>query len=297
MSRRRFAAPAVALAAALALAGLAGAEPAAAPIAVQAVVEQPRAFGYVLGDVFTQRMLLQQEGRSLEPGPAPAAGRIDRWLERRPARIETDARGRRWLAIDYQLVNAPLAPTVITVAPLELATASGPRLALPAWPIGIGPLTPPGQGDLPPLQPDRPVEARETHAIERQLQLSVAALLGVAGAWLVWWLWRNARDARNRPFARAWRELRRIDDLASLDAWRVIHRGLNASAGCAVHAGNLPRLLAQAPYLRPLQVRLDDFYRESTQRFFAVDAAAAAPAAGYPLRSLCRALRDAERRT
>ncbi|MBT2322797.1 calcium incorporation protein MxaA [Variovorax paradoxus] len=280
-----------------ALAPARAADPAAAGSA--ATVEQPRSFGYVLGDLITQRVLLEQAGRPLQPGALPAATRVDLWLERRPSRIETDAEGRRWLAIEYQLINAPRALGVIALPALALATASGPTLALPAWPVSIGPLTPPdvfGQGDLQPLRPDRPVAALATGAIERQLRLSLGALLGVAAAWLAWWLWRNAREARRLPFAQAWRELRRLDDPEGAQAWRLLHRALNASAGRVVHGAGLSRLLDDAPYLRPLQPRLEDFYRESTRRFFAADAAMAPPDAAFALRPLCRALRDAEKR-
>jgi mxaA protein len=273
------------------------AAPAAAPIA--ATVEQPRSFGHVLGDVLTQRVLLEHAGRPLQPGALPAATRVDLWLERRPPRIETDAQGRRWLAIDYQLINAPRALSAIALPALSLATASGPTLALPAWPVSIAPLTPPevfGQGDLQPLRPDRPVATLPTDAIERQLRLSLAALVGVLLAWLAWWAWRNASEARRLPFAQAWRELKRIDDPASAQAWRVVHRALNASAGRVVHGASVPRLLVEAPYLRPLQARLEDFYRESTRRFFAADADPVAADPSYPLKPLCRALRDAEKR-
>lgn len=266
---------------------------------VAATVEQPRSFGHVLGDVLTQRVLLEHAGRPLQPGALPAAGRVDLWLERRPPRIETDAQGRRWLAVDYQLVNAPRALSAIALPAMKLATASGPTLALPAWPVSIAPLTPPdafGQGDLQALRPDRPVAALATNAIKRQLKLSLAALLAVLLAWIAWWAWRNALEARRLPFAQAWRELRRIDDPASAQAWRVVHRALNTSAGHVVHGASLPRLLAEAPHLRPLQARLEDFYRESTRRFFAGDAAAAQGNPAYPLRALCRALRDAEKR-
>lgn len=276
------------------------AEPAApAAAAVAATVQQPRSFGHVLGDVLTQRVLLEHAGRPLQPGALPAATRVDLWLERRPPRIETDAQGRRWLAIDYQLINAPRALSAITLPALSLATASGPTLALPAWPVSIAPLTPPevfGQGDLQPLRPDRPVAALPTDAIERQLRLSLAALLGVLLAWLAWWSWRNASEARRLPFAQAWRELKRIDDPASAQAWRIVHRALNASAGRVIHGAGVPHLLAEAPYLRPLQTRLEDFYRESTRRFFAADADRAAADPSYPLKPLCRALRDAEKR-
>jgi mxaA protein len=273
----------------------------AAGTASAATVEQPRAFGHVIGDVLTQRVLLEQAGRPQQPGTLPSTARIDLWLERRPSRIETDAEGRRWLAIDYQVVNAPRALTAVSLPALSIATSSGEPLALPAWPISIGPLTPlevSGQGNLQPLQPDRAVAPLPTYALGQQLKFSVLALLAVLVAWLGWWGWRNRREAQQLPFANAWRELKRIGDPASPEAWRVLHRALNRSAGRVVHHASLPQLMAEAPYLRPLLPRLEEFYRESTRRFFFAEsvAAAAQPEGAYPLRPLCRALRDAEKR-
>lgn len=207
----------------------ASAEPAApAAGAIAATIEQPRSFGHVLGDVLTQRVLLEHAGRPLQPGALPAATRVDLWLERRPPRIETDAQGRRWLAIDYQLINAPRALSAIALPALSLATASGPTLALPAWPVSIAPLTPPevfGQGDLQPLRPDRAVAALPTDAIERQLRLSLAALLGVLLAWLAWWAWRNASEARRLPS-------RRPGANSSASTTRRAHR---PGASCIAH--------------------------------------------------------------
>jgi mxaA protein len=300
MNRLRAAVFAMALA--MASAGVAlAADPAKTATATAATVEQPRSFGHVLGDVLTQRVLLEQAGQPLQPGALPNAARIDLWLERRPSRIETDVQGRRWLAIEYQLINAPRALTAISLPALTVATTSGAALALPAWPVSIGPLTPPevlGQGDLQPLRPDRPVAALPTYAVERHLKLSLFALLAVLLAWLAWWAWRNAREAQQLPFAHAWRELKRIDDPTSPEAWRVVHRALNASAGRVVHHASLPQLMAEAPYLRPLQARLEDFYRESTRRFFFSESVAVAARAegAYPLKPLCRALRNAEKR-
>ncbi|MDR1967955.1 MAG: calcium incorporation protein MxaA [Burkholderiaceae bacterium] len=281
---------------ALALCIATSAEPAAT---VAATVEQPRGFGYVLGDILTQRVLLEHEGHSLQPGALPAAGRVDLWLERGKAQIETDAQGRRWLAIGYQIINAPRELRAIALPALNIATTSGPVLALKPWPVSIAALTPKeafGQGDLQALRPDRPVAALDTGVIERQIRWSLTALLGVLLLWLGWWLWRNALEARRLPFARAWHELQRIDDPASAQAWRIVHRALNASAGCVVHGTGLARLLDRAPYLRPLQAQLEDFYRESTRRFFADDAAPGKGERPYPLKALCRALRDVEKK-
>ena len=262
--------------------------------ATEATVEQPRSFGHVLGDVLTQRVLLADPGQSLK---LPPAARIGLWLERRAPRIETDGQGRRWLAIDYQLVNAPRALTAIDLPALTLASDAGPALTLPAWPVSIGPLTPEqpfGQGDLQALRPDRPVAALPVAHLQRQLKQALAALLAVLLVWLGWWAWRNWREAQQLPFAHAWRALQGMADPASPEAWRVLHRALNQSAGRVVHGASLPQLLAAAPWLRPLQPRLEDFFRESTQRFF-VEGAGTAPQAAYPLKPLSRALRNAEK--
>lgn len=273
--------------------GAAAGTPAPAVAATPATVEQPRAFGHVLGDVLTQRVRLQHAGRPVEVTTPPAADRVGLWLERRPARVETDAEGRRWLALDYQVVNAPRTLTTLSLPALTIATRGGPPLALPAWPISVGPLTPPevvGQGALLPLRPDRPVDAAPTAAIERRFTGALIALGSVLLAWLAWWGGRNWRESRRLPFARGWRELRRVD-AASPEAWLSLHRAVNASAGRVVHGASLSRWLDERPHLRPLQAQLEGFYRHSSERFFAGGAAAA-----YPLHELGRALRDAERR-
>ena len=63
----------------------------AAP-APNAIVEQPRPFGYVVGDVLTQRILLQVEGHGFEPAALPRAERVGVWLERRTPQNRIDRR-------------------------------------------------------------------------------------------------------------------------------------------------------------------------------------------------------------
>ena len=105
-------------------------------LAGAATVEQPRAFGHVLGDVLTQRVLLQHEGRGVAataPPPAGARGpvaRAPRGAQRRPM-----PRAARWLAIDYQVVNAPRSLSMVTLPALSIAVDAGAPLSLPAWPV------------------------------------------------------------------------------------------------------------------------------------------------------------------
>jgi len=275
-----------------------GAANSAAAATVPAFVQEPRAFGYVLGDVLTQRVLLQADGEDVGAVTAPSVGRTGAWLERRPVSLETDSDGRKWMVIAYQVVNAPQTLTQITLPALTLTSAGGTQLQIAEWPASVGPLTPPSAfaaGDLLPLRPDREAPLLDTAGLRRQLTWAIGLLLATLLAWAIWWGWRNQRESARLPFARAWRRMQRFPDAqagASSDAWFCLHQALNETAGQVVHAGSLARLLARAPYLQPLRAQLEHFYQVSAERFFKP-----APAvAEFPLQALCHALYRAERR-
>ncbi|CAB3643509.1 hypothetical protein LMG22037_00507 [Paraburkholderia phenoliruptrix] len=274
---------------------------AAANAAFQPTVEEPRAFGYLLGDVLTQRILLQDGRSDIGSVAPPSLGRTDAWLERRRVRTETDADGRRWLAIDYQVINVPTALTQIALPALTLTSSAGATLRVAEWPLSIEPATPANPfnaGDLQALRPDRLAPPLLTAPLRRQAGFAAGLLLLTVLSWAGWWCWRNARESARLPFARAWRQLRRMqpsDELpaqTSTDAWLCLHRALNETAGHVVHAGSLPALFARAPYLQPLRAQLEQFYRQSAERFFTP----ASSADAYPLRTLCEALYRAEQR-
>jgi len=258
----------------------------------EAQTQQPRAFGHVLGDVVTQRVRLAQDGRELEPASLPPADRVGLWLERRAPRIELDAEGARWLAIDYQFVNAPRVPTAFSLPPLTLATTAGIALAVPAAPLTIAPLTPADANELPALQPDRPVALRPTAGLQQQLRFALFALAAVLAAWLAWWGWRQWREARSLPFARACARLRRLDANEPA-AWLALHEAITQSAGRVVHSASLPRLFDEAPQWRPLRADIERFFEASNARFFG--GVKAAPG-DLSLRELGRALRAIEKR-
>jgi mxaA protein len=88
---------------------------------VRAVVEQPRPYGYFVGDLVTQRILLQAEGQAFTPITLLPVGRVSVWFERRRATIETDSALHRWLVVDYQVLNAPQKLTAVTLPAWELA--------------------------------------------------------------------------------------------------------------------------------------------------------------------------------
>ncbi|WP_265288980.1 calcium incorporation protein MxaA [Verminephrobacter eiseniae] len=257
------------------------------------IVQPPRAFGYQLGDLVTQRLLLPADGRRLETAALPRAERISGWLERRPFQWETDAEGRQWLLASYQIVNAPQTLTAIVLPALSLPMSAGPALKTDAQLISVGPLTPQtvlGKGGLLDIRPDRPASVAPSAPIARRLRLWLLALASTLAAWMGWWAWRHRRESRHLPFARAWRRLRQLDPDQS-EAWLCLHQALNETAATVLRAPALPGLLARAPHLQPLHAQLQHFYACSDQRFFSGQPAGAP----FPLRAFCRALYLAEK--
>jgi mxaA protein len=254
------------------------------------VVEQPRRFGHFLGDVLTQRLLL--DSPALLP-QLPPADRVGSWFERRASHIETDRDGRRWLAVEYQIVNAPDALSDVALPGVSIAVQSGPPLRIPEWRISLGPLTPAVAGaasDPRTLRPDRKPPPVRTRAMLQRLYAWSGALTATLGLWAIWFVWRNWRDAEVKPFARALQQLRRLD--ANDDGgWVVMHRALNAMAGRVVQPGSLPALLEARPSLAAVRPDLEDFYRQSSARFFALTPPTAQPS----LIALCRKLRRIEK--
>jgi mxaA protein len=263
------------------------------PALPEAVVEQPRAFGYVLGDVITQRVLLQLDGKPFEP-KMPASQRVGIWLERRSSHIESAADGKRWLVVEYQLVNAPRLLTTISVPPLLLvSTRSDAKLLVPEWSVSVSPLTPHSTFDatgLGELRPDKPAVPIATGPIERQLWIWLVALVATLLAWLGWTAWRNRSAMLNQPFARAWYEMRSLD-AASPQAWQALHRAFDRTAGRVMHTEALPLLFDQAPHLQSLRAPIEQFFAASSERFFG----SGTQDASISVRSLCDQLRRVER--
>lgn len=257
---------------------------AAAPV----VVEQPRAFGRVIGDRFEQRVRVDAAADVALP-ETPL--RITRWFERQAAQLETDAAGRRWLVVRYQVVNAPRAAIAAELPAWTIA----PGLAVPAHTLTLSPLLrddgaiDPSQ---PALQPERDTPAPQTIAPRLRALAGAATTAAIALAWLGWWLLRQRADAR-RPFDRAWRRLRTQRDPATPSDWQALHQALNLSAGWTVQAGDLARLVDEQPWLAALQRELEAFFAASSARFFA-PATSQGPQP-FDLQRLAASLRAAER--
>jgi mxaA protein len=272
-----------------------GQKPAAAP-PPNATVVQPRAFGYVIGDLLTQRVLLDLNGREFAPAELPSPGRAGVWFERRRIRVDEDSRGRRWLNVDYQLMNSPQALRVVTLPAWKLASAdpAAGELRVGEWPISVAPLTlerPVARAGLGSLRPDRVAPSVAIAPMQRGVTAGIAGLVLTGLAWVAWLAWRNWKASAAQPFARAIREMRGLDG-ASPEAWHALHRAFDGAAGRAMRAETLPDLFRRAPQFEPLRSPIEEFFRQSAARFFA----GLTITTPLSAQALCRELRRIEKR-
>jgi len=263
---------------------------------VSAVVEQPRPFGHVVGDVVVQRVLLMHGGRAVEPAELPPLVREGVWFERRAARVEQGADGKRWLVLEHQVINAPREPATARLPAWDVRSADGDVvLKVAQWPLTVQALAPPpsatARDDASALRPDRPAPRVPTGAVRQRTLSAAAACALVLLAWAAWWAWRNRRSARQQPFARALRALAHADPNGD-DAWQAMHRAFDESAGQVARLATLPTLFDARPELEPQRASIERFYAQSAQRFFGAQAVSEPLA----LRPLARALRRIERR-
>lgn len=240
----------------------------------------PRTFGYTLGDVIIQQVPLVREGKDFELESLPPPGRVGRSFWRRGARVALDAEGRRWLLVEYQIINAPPALEVWFLPPLQLKGVGAEVLDVEPWRFSIGPLTSPEAFDVPGLgvMRDDLLPALVPLAPLVHRGWLAAGALGVT--LLLWWtaLYLRRRTLRGRlPFARALRDLARMPDDAP-QAWRRLQHALNDAAGQVVRSGNVEQLLAGAPYLAAERAAIEQFCRDASALFFSD--VAPAPAGG-----------------
>lgn len=274
---------------------------------VQVLPDEPRAFGYQVGDLVERRVVVQADGGwSLDPASLPQPGGRGRAIELRRVehRVEGGGGGTRHeLRLQYQVFLSPAAVRTLETPTFTLRFRGAGRTEearVEGWPVTVAPLLPVdvsprrGLGDW---QPDAPLPHVDTAPFERRLALGAVVAALLAAALAVAYLGPPWRAWRAQPFGRAWRQLRRLGPAPAPADWlaacRTLHEALNRSAGEVLFERGVPAFVAARPAFAGLQDELLRFLQLSRASFFG----GAAPAAGDAawLVGLARRCRDAER--
>ncbi len=261
---------------------------------IRTPVQNPRPYGYLVGDTLVQRVQLTVDGKPVDLPELPRKDRYGVWIARRASSIERAADGTRWLVLEYQIINASKDVDVVALPKLKLLTTTRDVfIEVADWPISVGAITASqvrNQGGLMPLQADRPAPVIATAPIRYQLKLALIGLVASLALWAGWWRFREWRASEKLPFARAKRQLGFITE-DSDEAWRLLHQAFDASAGRVIQPATLGQLFQARPEFEAARGAIERFYAESAARFFGGKPAAG----GLSPRALCAELRAIER--
>ncbi len=307
---------AMALAPALALATTLLATPAADAAEVASVtVQEPRAFGHVVGDLVLRKVTVHvPAGSEFDESSLPQSARRGQAIELRQVTQHSDwqwlggwlgkwVARRHELTLVYQVFLSPPEVRTLELPPLALRVKSPGRsedLRVDAWPLTVAPVAPAeasvreGLGVLRPDAAPPLIDLAAAHArlwSYAVLALLLATYLLHVYIGLPWW------TRQHRPFTQAWRAMRRLPEAALAEQqqslYRRLHEALNQTAGQVVFEQNLDRFIAEHPQFAELRDELALFFLRSREQFFAGSAAGQGTAAW--LRRFCKACCDAER--
>ena len=254
------------------------------------IINPERAYGYTIGDVLEQNIHLHDTQTMLNADQLPQITRTGRWLERQRVEIDTDGKK---LSVRYQVINSPNSVRVITLPELVLTTDQKVTVVIPAWSFSITPLAPF------PLSQDQSIENMATDSMSLQanplpamqqdwtpalpsslpyrqnlLYLSIALFISLL-AWATWWFVRGVLESRSLPFARAYGQIRQestgIGEQTELQ-WLALHRAFDRMSGRSMGRDSIDALVLSVDWLKPLEADIRQFFRISSERFFANDA-------------------------
>lgn len=242
-------------------------------------INEPRDFGYTLGDKISRELLLEVNAPyRLDLDSLPPSGRLGLWLELDTPRVEhqhRDGTHHYRITLDYRLINLTESQQLITIAshPLkisdELMTRSVPITAFRFAAHRVLPTNNPNELPPQPLMPPPPLKL-DGH----WLWLALGLTLGFIGLGMLFWVhglipWLQRA---HRPFARAYRDLRRQPPHSAPEAaLRRLHRAFDATANGTVFYEGLESFFRTQPHFAPLRPSIEAFFSYSRQQFFDAD--------------------------
>lgn len=246
----------------------------AAPIEYMEV-EQPREFGYQLGDRFERRIRLRlRHPYELVLDSLPTPGRLNRWIAFHSHELERRTLGSAddyEITLRYQVVNVDPSAADAAIPGHELEVRHADEtltfLIRPARTV----ITPFAEALSNELAPDIAPDALPG----RLEDVALSGAILTASLMILSWLhfgWFKGR--RTNPFTRAHRLLRgyRRDPLSDEEyaaALRSLHEAFNLTAGHALFPEQLDEFFEDHPGFARIETGIVDYFSRSNAYFFA----------------------------
>lgn len=262
------------------------ASPAMAEVA-SVEIQKPRLFGYYIGDVISDDVIVTLEpGFALKAASLPAPGPLNYWLilKSLTSHEEATQNGKRryWLRLTYQSFYDPLEPRWLKIPAFRLTFDNAEistTAEVPEWSFLSSPIrevSPKESKDNTFIQPDVIPGQEDLGPRWRWFcGTGVAALisylvLAYGRAWVPF------RLRPERPFTKTARLLKRLTQKdAGEDTYRqalmLLHLAFNKTDRRAVLADDLPAFLSLHPRFRVAEADISKFLAASRRTFFGHD--------------------------
>jgi mxaA protein len=269
-------------------------------------IQHSRPFGYVIGDIIHQTVLVTVERDTLLDRNSLPRGPLRRWLEVREAEVREEVQGdRRHYRIElaYQCFYAPLEVKNLSIPAYKLTfsqTNHPFEVAVPPWIFTTAPireLSVLRSEGLATMRPDEAPDWPDRSTPRWGLILTLLTGLLSSGYlaylydYLPWW-------RRGRHFAAACRLLRAVqgsqEPIDYSSAYATIHRAFNGVYGQPLFLEQLEVFFTHHPAYASIRLEIEAFFRDSYELFFTEQPRQTAFSIPKLL-ELCRACRDIER--
>jgi len=250
-----------------------------APVTIER--EDPRLYGYQLGDVITESAYIGlASGYHFDQQSLPKNGKRAGWFMVRASHYSeqalADGSAIGKLTIDFQLINSPSNIRSLTIPPISLKFKGPQNLVdtLPSLTIDAAPLdTGEVRTGLPDAQPPRPAKLIATGETQALLE-NLLFLAGMIGIWLIISLLvQRFSKRKSKPFALAHRDIRRLSRLLmSIESAQAlaqpVHRAFDQTAGYRLFREGVPVFCEQLHTPEELRAMTDAFFETSQRLFF-----------------------------
>ncbi len=243
-------------------------------------VQNPRPFGYVIGDEIRQRIIIEtRKGLALQYSSLPNKGEINRWLNLNKlnvAKTKTRKGVRYQIDLTYQLFYAPLEVKMLELKNFTLQFkqfGNTIEKIVPSWSFTAAPLRELAirkDNGKEYMRPDALVPSIDNTTAFNRLIVSLLITF-ILVAYLAWLYGLLTFLPKYQIFKRPARQLAKFskDDLASM--LNIMHKALNQLNGKPLFQHRLTNFYQRFPDYQQLNDELVWFLNYSNQYFFSSD--------------------------